>query len=804
MQERLSENVNKLVKFVQREAIRLKHQNISTGHLLLGILNLKDCTALSIFFSLNLDLNAMKKHVERVLGTGDSTLTSGNVPLSNRAKLVLDIAKRNAWRVGDVIVGTEHILLAFMELEEGIAYDILSEAGFSYNLIQQESFILRKTKKTKVPVQNENKLTETPLLNQYSRDLTYSAKILALDPVIGRNKEIERLVQILSRRRKNNPILIGDAGVGKTAIVEGLAERISMGIVPDVLRDRRVVALDMMRVIAGTKYRGEFEERLKNILEEISRNKDNIILFIDEMHIIIGAGSAEGAIDASNMLKPVLSRGELQCIGATTLAEFRKHIENDPALERRFQPIMIYPPTTEETVSILKGLKKKYEEHHNVFITNDAIDIAVDLADRYITSRFLPDKAIDLIDEAGASVKLRESNKQAQAISLNGEAENIEGLNDSINDESNNMNNSVDGQIITKPGIPVVTKDDVAFVVSQWVGIPVTQITQAEAEKLLYMDKYLKEEIVGQDEALNSLTHAIKRSRAGFRDKDKPIGIFMFLGPSGVGKTKCAKVLAKFLFGKENFVVRCDMSEYMERHSVSRLIGAPPGYVGYNEGGQLTEAIRKTPYSVILIDEIEKAHADVVNILLQVFDEGTLTDGLGHKVNFRNTVIIMTSNLCSSSINEGSEPLGFYNKETIKSDENTKDIITEQLKHRFNPEFLNRIDDIVIFKHLDYNNIRKILDILLKEVTEKIYKQGYKIEITDQVKDIIMQYGYTENGGARPLRRVIERQIEDKIVEGILKNRYKAGSDIILEKLEDKIEARLKTIEKQQKKANQK
>jgi ATP-dependent Clp protease ATP-binding subunit ClpC len=769
VKDKLNENVETMIKIAVSEANRLKHEYIDTGHLLLGILNIKKCSALTILSNLDIDIIGLKKNVERLLGIGSADVIAGEPIFDRKAKMVLDIAKNYAWKIGQDSVNTSHILLAFMEFEEGLAYQILTKLGLSFNLIQKEIFMMQQDGSVN-PVSLDQKNVHTPVLEQFSKDLVVSAKNKNLDPLIGRNLEIDRAIQILCRRNKNNPVLIGDAGVGKTAIVEGLAERISIGAVPESLRNMKLLSLDMARVIAGTKYRGEFEERLKTIIDEIKRNKGKIILFIDEIHMLIGAGGAEGALDASSILKPALSRGEIQCIGATTITEYRKYIEHDPALERRFQPIMVQPPSCEETIEILKGIKKRYEEHHHVIISDDAINAAVELSDRYITSRFFPDKAIDLLDEASSKVKIRES----VPVNLEhiGDADVSRDTTCGISTVSVNKNK--------KNVLPVVTREDIAQVVAQWTGVPISNLNEKETDKLINMEALLKKEVIGQDQALDTVSHAIRRARTGFKDPNRPIGVFMFLGPSGVGKTKCAKALAKFLFGREDNIIRCDMSEYMEKHSTARFIGSPPGYVGYGEGGQLTEAVRKNPYSILLLDEIEKAHQDVSNILLQVFEDGILTDGLGRKVDFKNTVIIMTSNIGTEYMLKGSS-LGFHTDKKNKKTDDVKSVVTEILKQHFNPEFLNRVDEVIFFKSLNYDEAGQVLELLLEETVNKMQKQEYKIQIKDNVKTFLLKEGYNVKNGVRPLRRVIERFVEDRIVEDILQKKILPKSEIIVD-----------------------
>jgi len=807
MSNRFTERAQRVILIAQEEAKRLNHDYVGTEHLLLGLSALGEGVAAQVLANLGIDLRRLRAEVEKIVGTGDNILLLGEIPFTPQAKKVLEFAVEEAQNLGHNYVGTEHILLGLIRQEEGVAERVLENLGVSLETVREEVInLLGETQPTYgPPMAAPGKIrSRTPTLDDFGRDLTQMAKESKLDPIIGRENEIERLIQILSRRTKNNPVLIGDPGVGKTAIVEGLAQKIAHGEVPEILLTKRVVTLDLAAVVAGTKYRGEFEQRLKNIIEEIRRAKNTIILFIDELHTVIGAGAAEGAIDASNMLKPALARGELQCIGATTLDEYRRHIEHDPALERRFQPIMVEPPTVEETIKILQGIRERYETHHRVKFSEEALRAAAELSERYISDRYLPDKAIDLIDEAGSRARLQSTilpaqfkDKELEILKVAKEKEmaivqqeyekaarfrdkekelrkNLEELKKRWREKRNNF-------------IFTVTEEDIANIVSKWTGIPLQRLTEKESEKLLHMEEELHKRVIGQDEAIQVVSQAIRRSRTGLKDLKRPIGSFIFLGPTGVGKTELARALAEFLFGNEEALVRVDMSEYMEKFSVSRLIGAPPGYVGYEEGGQLTEAVRRKPYSVVLLDEIEKAHPEVFNILLQIFDDGILTDGLGHKVNFKNTVIIMTSNVGARLISKG-KALGFLVQEdTLRDYQAMKETVTEEVKKTFNPEFLNRIDEIVVFHPLSREDMRKILELMLNRVKNRLIEQGYEIELSEPAKDFLLEKGFDPNYGARPLQRTIQRLLSDPLAEEILAKKFVSPSKIYVEfNLEEK------------------
>jgi len=793
---RFTERAQKVLVLAQEEARNLKYPYVGTEHLLLGLIREGEGVAARVLVSMGIEADKVRSAVEQLVEVGKGQAPQ-EVTLTPRAKKVLELAVDEARRMGHNYVGTEHLLLGLAREGEGVAAHVLKSMGADHSKIRHQVMqILGRG--GGMPFQaGKGKAagTKTPTLDQFGRDLTEMGKEDKLDPVVGRQKEIERVIQVLSRRTKNNPVLIGEPGVGKTAIAEGLAQRIVNGNVPEILADKRLVTLDMASMVAGTKYRGEFEERLRKVIDEIRRT-GNIIVFIDELHTLIGAGAAEGAIDAANILKPALAKGELQCIGATTLDEYRKHIERDPALERRFQPITVEEPTVEETIEILKGLRDRYEAHHRVRTTDGALEAAARLSDRYITDRFLPDKAIDLVDEAGSRVrlqaftappdlkelenKLEELQKEKEAAVNNQEFEKAAEL----RDKEKQLKEELESQRRAwkqERGEDelVVDEDEIAHIVSSWTGIPVKKLAQEESERLLNMEEVLHQRVVGQDEAVKAVSRAIRRARAGLKDPKRPIGTFMFLGPTGVGKTELAKALAEVLFGDEDALVRIDMSEYMEKFAVSRLMGAPPGYVGYEEGGQLTEAVRRRPYTVVLMDEIEKAHPDVFNILLQVMDDGRLTDAKGRTVDFKNTVIIMTSNVGVQLIKrEGT--LGFRTEEDQEeSYENMKKKVMGELQRTFRPEFLNRLDETIVFHSLSAEHIRAIVDLMLKDVAERMKETGdIEIEVTDAVKEMLAREGFDETYGARPLRRVIRKKIEDRLSEELLKGTFQAGDRV--------------------------
>ncbi len=801
MHDKFTERVRKVMYLAREEAARLQHDYIGTEHLLLGVIREGEGIAATVLNNLGLDLDAIRQAVESMVAATGGTLTIGEIPFTPRAKRVLELSVDEARQLGHNYVGTEHLLLGLIREGEGVAARVLLELGVDRKKVREETLkLLGGTPSVSQP-EREGKV-ETPALNQFGRDLTALARESKLDPIIGRESEIERVIQVLSRRKKNNPILIGEPGVGKTAIAEGLAERIVENKVPETLKDKRIVTLDLAAVVAGTKYRGQFEERLKAVMNEIRESKDTII-FIDELHTIVGAGGAEGAIDASNMLKPALARGELQCIGATTLDEFRKYIEKDGALERRFQPIMVDPPSVDETIQIIMGLRDKYEAHHGAKYTDDAIVSAVRLADRYINDRFLPDKAIDVIDEAGACARLsisaiptevRELEKQVEEVAKEKEAsiqqqefekaarirDKEKELRAKLRDLKKNWTD------IKHETQATVDADLIGTVIARMTGIPIARIEEKESEKLLRMEDEIRKSIVGQDEAVAAVSRAIRRNRAGLRDPRRPIGSFIFLGPTGVGKTELARVLARFLFDDPEALIRIDMSEYMEKFSVSRLIGAPPGYVGHEEGGQLTEKVRRKPYSVVLLDEIEKAHPDVFNILLQVLDDGMLTDSLRRKVDFKNTVLIMTSNLGARQI-KGGRSLGFSERDEESAYGGMKRTILDELKRSFNPEFLNRIDESIVFHPLDRPQMQSITKILLSQVGERLAANGIRVAFDDSVVDLLIEKGFDATLGARPLKRSIQKLIEDPLSEHVLRGQLRDGSEVRVARQDDEL-----------------
>lgn len=805
---RFTERAQKVLALAQEEAIRLNHNNIGTEHILLGLISEGEGIAAKALQALNLDMEKIRTEVETLIGKGVEG--TQNIHYTPRAKKVIELSMDEARKLGHTYVGTEHILLGLIREGEGVAARVLNNLGVSLNKARQQVLQLLGSNETTAANSqgSASHAASTPTLDSLARDLTAIAREENLDPVIGRNKEIERVIQVLSRRTKNNPVLIGEPGVGKTAIAEGLAQRIVQNEIPETLRDKRVMTLDMGTVVAGTKYRGEFEDRLKKIMDEI-RQANNVILFIDELHTLIGAGGAEGAIDASNILKPALARGELQCIGATTLDEYRKYIEKDAALERRFQPIMVDEPTPEEAVLILKGLRDRYEAHHRVKITDEAIEQAVKLSDRYITDRFLPDKAIDLIDEAASKVRLKSYTappnlkeleqkletvkKEKDAAVQSQEFEKAAALRDTeqkLREELEQTKNQWKEQQGQKDS--AVTAEDIAEIVASWTGIPVTQLAEEETERLLKMEEILHKRVVGQSEAVKAISRAIRRARAGLKDPKRPIGSFIFLGPTGVGKTELARAVAESLFGDENATIRIDMSEYMEKHSTSRLVGSPPGYVGYEEGGQLTEKVRRKPYSVILLDEIEKAHPDVFNILLQVLEDGRLTDSKGRTVDFKNTVIIMTSNVGAEMIKKGST-LGFQAQTTEQDYNNMKDKVMGELKRTFRPEFLNRIDEVIVFHSLEKEHIAQIVRLMANELQERLKEQEIEFEITDAALEIIAKEGFDPQYGARPLRRALQKHVEDRLSEELLLGNIKKGDTVLI----DAVDNELKVIKKE-------
>ncbi len=788
MFERFTDKGRKIIILAREEAERHQNDYLGTEHLVLAILRESDGIALMILKKMGLSTEQIRLEIERNLPGGGTTMTFGEIPFSPRVKKVIEYGVEEARLLGHNHIGSEHLLLGLLREEEGIGGKILRSLGA--NLLTARQLTVTFLRKS-APRERDRK-SNTPALDEFGRDLTQLAQEGQLDPVIGRADEIERVLQILSRRSKNNPVLIGESGVGKTAIVEGLAQRIIQSEVPDNLLSRRVIALDLGSLVAGTKYRGQFEERLKVVMKEIVQ-AGNIIIFIDELHTLVGAGAAEGSIDASNMLKPALSRGEIQCIGATTLDEYRKHIEKDGALKRRFQPIHVQPPNLDETVRIIQGLRDRYEEHHGVEITEDAIVEAVKLSDRYITDRFLPDKAIDLIDETGSRAKLQtyalpselkameqELKKVAREKELSISMQNFE---EAVRhrEEEERLRKLLDEskrewKKNQEKNKPVIGKEDVAYVVSKMTGIPLFKLEEEESNKLLRMEEFLHKRVVGQNEAISAVARAIRRSRAGLKEAKKPIGSFIFLGPTGVGKTELARTLAEFLFNSEDALIRVDMSEYQEKFTSSRLFGAPPGYVGYEEGGQLTEKVRRRPYSVVLFDEIEKAHPDVFNVLLQVLDDGVLTDSLGRKIDFKNTVVIMTSNIGTKMIQKGVS-LGFQSTEGEAARRKKEEVLGE-LRKSFSPEFLNRIDEIVIFHQLEKEQLYSILDILLRELNLRLLDKGIEIEVDEEVKQWLIKEGYEPLYGARPMRRAIQRAIGDPLSDELIRGRFKESRKV--------------------------
>ncbi len=788
---RFTERAQKVLALAQEEAIRLGHHNVGTEHILLGLIREGEGIAAKALIALNLDPEKIQKEVEALIGNSEEKVQS--IHYTPRAKKVIELSMDEARKLGHSYVGTEHILLGLIREGEGVAARVLNNLGISLNKARQQVLQLLGSNESSSGNQGAMANVNTPTLDSLARDLTQVARDGGLDPVIGRSKEIQRVIEVLSRRTKNNPVIIGDPGVGKTAIAEGLAQQIVNNEVPEILRDKRVMTLDMGTVVAGTKYRGEFEDRLKKVMDEI-RQAGNIVLFIDELHTLIGAGGAEGAIDASNILKPALSRGELQCIGATTLDEYRKYIEKDAALERRFQPIQVNEPTLEESIQILKGLRDRYEAHHRVTIPDGSIEAAVQLSDRYISDRFLPDKAIDLIDEAGSKVRLRSFTTPPNLKELEQKLEEVRKEKDaavqsqefekaaSLRDNEQKLREEVEqtkNEWKEKQGQEhqEVTAEDIAMVVASWTGIPVSKLAEEETERLLKLEEILHNRVIGQDEAVKAVSQAVRRARAGLKDPKRPIGSFIFLGPTGVGKTELARALAEAMFGEEEAVIRIDMSEYMEKHATSRLVGAPPGYVGYEEGGQLTEKVRTKPYSVILLDEIEKAHPDVFNILLQVLEDGRLTDSKGRTVDFRNTILIMTSNVGASALRRN-KYVGFNVQSNDQDYKDMKDKVLDELKKAFRPEFLNRIDETIVFHSLEKKHLHEIVTLMSNQLKKRLQEQGIDFVITEEAKDKIAEDGYDPDYGARPLRRAIQRNIEDLLSEELLKGTISKGKHV--------------------------
>ena len=823
MFERFTEKAIKVIMLAQEEARRLGHNFVGTEQILLGLIGEGTGVAAKVLKSMGVNLKDSRVEVEKIIGRG-SGFVAVEIPFTPRAKRVLELSLEEARQLGHNYIGTEHLLLGLIREGEGVAARVLENLGVDLTKVRTQVVrMLGETAEVTTGSGSSKGSAKTATLDEFGTNLTQLASESKLDPVVGRHSEIDRVIQILGRRTKNNPVLIGEPGVGKTAIAEGLAQRIQQGNIPDILEEKRVLTLDIGLLVAGTKYRGEFEERLKKIMEEI-KSAGNVILVIDEVHTLIGAGAAEGAIDAANILKPALARGELQCIGATTLDEYRKHIERDAALERRFQPVMIGEPSIKDTIEILKGLRERYEQHHRLKITDEALDAAANLGDRYISDRFLPDKAIDLIDEAGSRVRLLNSKLPPEAKEVDKELRKIQKskeeavrdqnftqagelrekeveLRDKIrnllqnirqkpssneNPDSNNVpqeNNQASDQVINqsddlKVSQPVVNEEDIAHIVASWTGVPVQKLTESESVKLLNMEDTLHQRLIGQDEAVKAVSKAIRRARVGLKNPNRPIASFIFSGPTGVGKTELTKALAAYFFGSEEAMIRLDMSEFMERHTVSKLIGSPPGYVGFNEGGQLTEAVRRRPYTVVLFDEIEKAHPDVFNLLLQLLEEGRLTDSKGRTVDFKNTLIIMTSNIGSKVIEKGGGGLGFeFSGENLEDTQynRIKSLVNEELKQYFRPEFLNRLDEIIVFRQLSRDEVKDIAEIMLKEVFLRIKDKGISLTVSEDFKERLVEEGYNPSYGARPLRRAVMRLLEDSLAEEVLSGRIKDG-----------------------------
>ncbi len=814
MFDRFTDRARKVMNLAKSEAQRLNHEYIGTEHILLGLVQEGSGVAANVLRQMGIDLKRIRAEVEKLVKGSATMVPMGNLPFTPRAKKVLELSLEEASQLGHNYIGTEHLLLGLIKESEGIAARVLTNLGVKLEDVREEVLEFLGAPQGGEEIDEERGGEEaeggeaaprsgkgkTPALNAFGRDLTKLARENQLDPVIGRRDEIERVIQILSRRTKNNPVLLGEAGVGKTAIVEGLAQDIVSGEVPEILKNRRLVVLDLAMMVAGTKYRGQFEERIKSVMNEVRRAK-NIILFIDELHTLVGAGGAEGAIDASNVLKPALSRGEIQCIGATTLTEYRKYIEKDAALERRFQSVMVDPPSPTETLEILKGLRERYEKHHNVQITDGALELAVELSTRYVTNRFHPDKAIDIMDEAGARVRLKamtappdlkeleveivklDKEKEEcvanqdfeRAASLRDRADQLRKKRDEIEKNWKSNAAEIDG---------TVDEEVIAETVSKMTGIPLTRLDQGEAERLLKMEDKLHETVVSQDEAIRAISRAVRRSRSGLKDPRRPMGSFLFLGPTGVGKTHLAKQLAAFLFGTEEALIQIDMSEYMEKHNASRLVGAPPGYVGYEEGGQLTEKIRRRPYAVVLLDEIEKAHSDIYNMLLQIMEEGRLTDSFGRQVDFRNVLLIMTSNI-GANIIKNQTGLGFASRDVDKNFQKMRDNLMNEVNRFFRPEFLNRLDDVIVFKPLVKDDLVNILDIELRGIRARLAEKKMDLELSQSAQDFLIENGTDLDMGARPLRRAVERHLEDALSEELLRGAFENATKIIADRVDE-------------------
>ncbi len=817
MFERFTEKAIKVIMLAQEEARRLGHNFVGTEQILLGLIGEGTGVAAKVLKSLGVNLKDSRIEVEKIIGRG-SGFVAVEIPFTPRAKRVLELSLEEARQLGHNYIGTEHLLLGLIREGEGVAARVLENLNIDLAKVRTQVIrMLGETAEVGTGASTTKGNLKTATLDEFGTNLTKLASESKLDPVVGRHSEIDRVVQILGRRTKNNPVLIGEPGVGKTAIAEGLAQRIQMGDIPDILEDKRVLTLDIGLLVAGTKYRGEFEERLKKIMEEI-KSAGNVILVIDEVHTLIGAGAAEGAIDAANILKPALARGELQCIGATTLDEYRKHIERDAALERRFQPVMVGEPSIEDTIEILKGLRERYEQHHRLKITDDALEAAAHLGDRYISDRFLPDKAIDLIDEAGSRVRLINSKLPPEAKQIDRELRQVqkqkeESVRDQNFDQAGQLREKeielsakikevLDNKKESTAGgesdadikpvksdsklvqSPLVSEEDVAHIVASWTGVPVQKLTETESVKLLNMEDTLHQRLIGQDEAVKAVSRAIRRARVGLKNPNRPIASFIFSGPTGVGKTELTKSLASYFFGSEEAMIRLDMSEFMERHTVSKLIGSPPGYVGFNEGGQLTEAVRRRPYTVVLFDEVEKAHPDVFNLLLQLLEDGRLTDSKGRTVDFKNTLLIMTSNIGSKVIEKGGGGLGFeFSGDSVEDSQynRIKSLVNEELKQYFRPEFLNRLDEIIVFRQLTKNEVKEIAEIMLQEVFARLQDKGIKLNVTDAFKERLVEEGYNPSYGARPLRRAVMRLLEDSLAEEVLSGRIKDGDKALVD-----------------------
>ena len=800
-----------VLALARKEADRFNHSFVGTEHLLLGLINLGQGVAVNVLQKMGLDLETVRLEVEKQVGTGPDQKLAGNIPYTPRVKKVLELTKKEAKALHHTYVGTEHILLGLLREGEGVAARVLKNLDIDIDLCRQE--ILQEldpnfedneevANGVEEEVDTNKKQVKTPALKAFGRDLTEIAKKGEMDPVIGRSEEIERVIQVLCRRTKNNPVLLGEAGVGKTAIVEGLAQEVAKGNIPEILREKRVITLDLALMVAGTKYRGQFEERIKAVMDEIRRAK-NVILFIDELHTIVGAGSAEGTMDASNIIKPALSRGELQCVGATTLNEYRKYIEKDAALERRFQSVKVEPPSIEDAIEILKGLRARYEDHHKMDLTDKAVEASVKLSERYITGRFLPDKAIDIMDEAGARARIKSMTRPPEVKKLEDSIEKTrikkeEAIKEqqfetaaSMRDEEKKSKEKLDAVLSewkknSEENRVLVDEDDIMHVVSKWTGIPLKRMEQGEIQKLLAMESILSELVVGQNEAVETLCKALRRSRADLKDPARPIGAFMMLGPTGVGKTLLAKSLALNMFGDSKALVQLDMSEYMEKFNVSRLVGSPPGYVGYEEGGQLTEKVRRNPYSVVLFDEVEKAHPDVTNMLLQILEEGKLTDSFGRQVDFRNTIILLTSNVGADRLQKGSS-MGFTSPDEEEDYTRMKENLTEEAKKVFRPEFLNRFDDILVFRSLGKEELKNILELELDKVRKRLMERNIQFELDDSARDLLLEKGYDPTYGARPMRRAVEKYLEDPMAEEIIRGDLREGEIIAITKMDDQL-----------------